>query len=81
MLSCGRMVVSLAPFTSCPRPIQSGCSEILRDDHALMDVERPAVVAGQVVHVGGIGDDQGVETGRRHALLRLRRGAPRIRPR
>ena len=64
--------MSLAPFASWPRPIQIGSVEIQRDDHALVDVERPAVIAGQVIHVGGVADDQRVEPGRRHPLLRRR---------
>ena len=37
-----------------------------RDQHALMHIERPAVVAGQPVHVGRIGHDQQVDARLRH---------------
>ena len=39
---------------------------ILRQQHALVDVERPAVVAGEPGHVRGIGDDQQLDAARLH---------------
>ena len=72
MFSRGRIVVSLAPFASWPRPIHNRLLKTLRDDHALMHVEGPAVVTGQVVHVRRVGDDERIQAGRRHSRLGLR---------
>ena len=69
----------MAPLASWPRPNQIG-SPCRRHDHRLVDVERPAVVAGQPVHVGGVGDDQQVDTGLRHRRARfVRRSAYSVR--
>ncbi len=38
------------------------------DENALVDVERPAVIAGQPGHVGRIGDDDHIHPGRLHGL-------------
>ena len=44
-------------------------------DEELVDVERPAVVAREPGHVGGIGGDQQLDAARRHGRPRL--GDPR----
>ena len=43
-----------------------------RHQHALVHIERPAVIAGQPGHVGRIGDDQQIDAGSFHGLARLR---------
>ncbi len=44
---------------------------VARHHHALMDVERPAVIAGEPGHVGRVGDDQRVDAARRHGIAGL----------
>ncbi len=41
------------------------------DNHSLMHIERPAIVAGEPGHVRGIAEDQQVDTGSRHRGARL----------
>ena len=48
-----------------------GLVQVQGYDHALMHIEGPAVKAGEIVHVGGVRDDQHVNAVLLHALAGL----------